>query len=154
VALTSVIGYVIGLGNHPGSSDAKVTATWTTSCSIPGRARSFTSTTVSPSGRSQLADVCFEKGTKLKVPETVPYRLTQNVRHAMGVTGVEGTFRIAANKALKVMRGYGMRRRSRFRNKQVLVSLLEAFVYDPLVDWTADKYGATALMLLGPRMPR
>ena len=25
------------------------------------------------------------------------------------------------------------------RNKETLVTLLEAFVYDPLVDWTADK---------------
>ncbi len=31
----------------------------------------------------------------------------------------------------------------RSRNKEVLLTLLEAFVYDPLVDWTADKYAAT-----------
>jgi phosphatidylinositol kinase/protein kinase (PI-3 family) len=32
----------------------------------------------------------FEKGKSLETPERVPFRLTQNIVDALGVTGVEG----------------------------------------------------------------
>ncbi|CAG8808701.1 187_t:CDS:2, partial [Racocetra persica] len=73
-------------------------------------------------------NVCFEKGKKLRVPETVPFRLTQNIETVLGVTGVEGVFRIACENVLRVLR----------ENKEMLITLLEAFVYDPLVDWHQD----------------
>lgn len=34
-------------------------------------------------------NVCFEKGKNLRVPEKVPYRMTQNIEAALGVTGTE-----------------------------------------------------------------
>ena len=34
-------------------------------------------------------NVCFEKGRNLRVPEKVPFRMTQNIETALGVTGVE-----------------------------------------------------------------
>ena len=37
-------------------------------------------------------NVCFEKGRSLRVPERVPFRLTQNIEHALGFTGVEVCF--------------------------------------------------------------
>jgi len=74
-------------------------------------------------------NVCFEKGLKLRVPEIVPFRMTQNMQRALGITGVEGTFRTACEQSLRVLR----------RNKETLLTLLEAFVYDPLVDWTTNK---------------
>jgi len=37
-------------------------------------------------------NVCFEKGKTLSVPEKVPFRMTQNLREALGVTGVEVSF--------------------------------------------------------------
>mgnify|MGYP002386993710 CR=1 FL=1 len=49
-------------------------------------------------------DVCFEKGLQLKVPETVPFRMTQNMQEALGLTGVEGMFRIGCEHVLSVMR--------------------------------------------------
>ena len=33
--------------------------------------------------------MCFEKGKNLRVPERVPFRMTQNIETALGVTGVE-----------------------------------------------------------------
>lgn len=33
--------------------------------------------------------MCFEKGKTLRVPEKVPFRLTPNLKEALGVTGVE-----------------------------------------------------------------
>ena len=34
-------------------------------------------------------NVCFEKGRSLRVPEKVPFRMTQNLETALGITGVE-----------------------------------------------------------------
>jgi len=73
-------------------------------------------------------NVCFEKGRRLRIPEIVPFRLTRNILTSLGTTGVEGNFRIACEQTMKVMR----------KNKEILVTLLEAFVYDPLVDWQVD----------------
>jgi PI-3-kinase-related kinase SMG-1 len=56
--------------------------------------------------------------------------MSQNMQHALGITTVEGSFRINCEHTLRVLR----------QNKEILLTLLEAFVYDPLVDWTADKY--------------
>ena len=44
----------------------------------------------------------FEKGKALETPERVPFRLTQNIVAALGVTGVEGPFRIAAELAMQL----------------------------------------------------
>ncbi|KAG2455286.1 SMG1 kinase, partial [Polypterus senegalus] len=72
-------------------------------------------------------NVCFEKGKSLRVPEKVPFRMTHNIETALGVTGVEGIFRLSCEKVIQMMR----------RGRETLLTLLEAFVYDPLVDWTA-----------------
>jgi hypothetical protein len=34
-------------------------------------------------------NVCFEKGKSLRVPEKVPFRMTQNLETALGLTGIE-----------------------------------------------------------------
>ena len=74
-------------------------------------------------------NICFERGVKLKVPERVPFRLTQIMQKALGISGVEGTFRVACYEVLRILR----------RNNEQLLTLLETFVYDPLVDWTSDR---------------
>ncbi|KAI9470908.1 MAG: hypothetical protein EXX96DRAFT_603026 [Benjaminiella poitrasii] len=73
-------------------------------------------------------NVCFEKGRRLRVPELVPYRLTQNIYGALGITGVDGQFKTAAEETLRVLR----------KHKEVLITLLDAFIYDPLVDWESE----------------
>jgi len=47
----------------------------------------------------------FDHGLILQVPERVPFRLTQNVIDCFGVSGVEGTFRRAAEMTLQVWAG-------------------------------------------------
>lgn len=37
-------------------------------------------------------NVCFEKGRQLRVPENVPFRLTANIQHALGVAGTGASF--------------------------------------------------------------
>ncbi|CAO3636665.1 unnamed protein product [Cunninghamella blakesleeana] len=70
-------------------------------------------------------NVCFEKGASLRVPERVPFRLTQNLVYAMELHSYSGLFKISAEHTLRIMR----------QHKDLLIGLLDAFIYDPLVDW-------------------
>ncbi|KAJ7799470.1 kinase-like domain-containing protein [Mycena leptocephala] len=71
----------------------------------------------------------FEKGKTLETPERVPFRLTQNIVDGLGVTGVEGVFRLACEVTLQLLRD----------NKDSLMSVLDAFIHDPLVEWEDEK---------------
>ncbi|QPG72987.1 hypothetical protein FOA43_000291 [Brettanomyces nanus] len=70
-------------------------------------------------------DCLFDKGKKLQVPERVPFRLTQNMVAAMGVNGYEGTFRKACEVTMRLIR----------QNENILMNILETFLYDPILDW-------------------
>ncbi|GAB2267283.1 Serine/threonine-protein kinase smg1 [Dionaea muscipula] len=75
-------------------------------------------------------NVCFDKGQRLKVPEIVPFRLTQTLEATLGLTGVEGVFRANCEAVIGVLR----------KNKDILLMLLEVFVWDPLVEWTRGDF--------------
>lgn len=50
-----------------------------------------------------MATVCLcVQGLTLTIPEMVPFRLTQNLVDAFGVSGIEGVFRRACEVALQV----------------------------------------------------
>eukprot|EP01016_Furgasonia_blochmanni_P050789 TRINITY_DN7905_c0_g1_i1.p1 TRINITY_DN7905_c0_g1~~TRINITY_DN7905_c0_g1_i1.p1 ORF type:complete len:1154 (+),score=305.78 TRINITY_DN7905_c0_g1_i1:248-3709(+) len=69
---------------------------------------------------------CFEVAMKRdKYPEKVPFRLTRMLVKAMEACGIEGNFRKTCEVVMKVMR----------ENRESLMALLEAFVYDPLLNW-------------------
>ena len=85
------------------------------------------------------------QGKTLETPERVPFRLTQNLVDALGVTGPEGRlysapmadytqlllgiFRIACEITLQILR----------TNKDCLMSVLDAFIHDPLMEWEDEK---------------
>ncbi|KAF8820203.1 FATC domain-containing protein, partial [Cardiosporidium cionae] len=71
-------------------------------------------------------DCLFGKGFELEIPEIVPFRLTQNFVVAMGLTGVEGSFRVTCINTMRVLR----------HHKDMLLSVLMSFVHDPLIEWT------------------
>ncbi|KAI4298401.1 hypothetical protein L6164_031967 [Bauhinia variegata] len=75
-------------------------------------------------------NVCFDKGQRLKVPEIVPFRLTHMIEAALGLTGIEGSFRANCETVIRVLR----------KNKDILLMLLEVFVWDPLVEWTRGDF--------------
>ena len=69
---------------------------------------------------------CFEVAMhREKFPEKIPFRLTRMLTHAMEVSGIEGSFRNTCEISMKVLRD----------NKESLMAVLEAFVYDPLINW-------------------
>jgi serine/threonine-protein kinase ATR len=70
-------------------------------------------------------DCIFDKGLTLAKPEIVPFRLTPNLVDAMGLTGVEGGYRLTMEVAMKLLRN----------NKDILLSVVEPFLRDPTVAW-------------------
>ena len=102
----SMVGYIIGLGDRH-LENINIDTT---------------------SGKSVHVDMnsLFNKGETMEIPEVVPFRLTGNMVDAMGPLGVDGPFRISCEVALGLMR----------KEKEVLMSMLRPFIFDPLMDWT------------------
>ncbi|KAI9731830.1 MAG: serine/threonine-protein kinase M1 [Claussenomyces sp. TS43310] len=71
----------------------------------------------------------FDKGLTFAQPERVPFRLTHNMVDAMGVYGYEGPFRTSSELTLRLLR----------QHEETLMTILEAFVYDPTLDLLAKK---------------
>ncbi|XP_055916701.1 serine/threonine-protein kinase Tor [Eupeodes corollae] len=106
LAVMSMVGYILGLGDrHPSNLMLD-----------------------RMSGKILHIDFgdCFEVAmTREKFPEKIPFRLTRMLIKAMEVTGIEGTYRRTCESVMVVLR----------RNKDSLMAVLEAFVYDPLLNW-------------------
>lgn len=106
LAVMSMTGYVLGLGDrHPSNLMFNQV-----------------------SGKIVHIDFgdCFEVAMQRdRFPERVPFRLTRMLVRAMEASGVEGTFRITCEETLRVLRS----------NKDSVMAVLEAFVYDPLINW-------------------
>jgi serine/threonine-protein kinase ATR len=76
----------------------------------------------------------FSKGETFSVPERVPFRLTRNMVDAMGLSGYEGAFRRVCEITLTVMR----------ENRAMIVSTLETFLHDPLLEFYPKGANAVA----------
>ncbi|XP_045816356.1 serine/threonine-protein kinase ATM isoform X4 [Trifolium pratense] len=105
VAASSMVGYIVGLGDRH-SMNILIDQTTAEVVHID-------------------LGVAFEQGLMLKTPERVPFRLTRDVIDGMGVTGVEGVFRRCCEKTLSVMQ----------TNKEALLTIVEVFIHDPLYKW-------------------
>ena len=106
LAAMSMIGYVLGLGDrHPSNLLLD-----------------------QKSGKIIHIDFgdCFEVAmTREKFPEKIPFRLTRMLINAMEVTGIDGTYRMTCESVMTLLR----------RNKDSVMAMLEAFIYDPLLNW-------------------
>lgn len=60
-----------------------------------------------------------------KFPEKIPFRLTRMLVNAMEVSGIHGSYKKSCEVTMDVLRD----------NKDSLMAVLEAFVYDPLIAW-------------------
>ncbi|KAL5010879.1 hypothetical protein ScPMuIL_013184 [Solemya velum] len=115
VATTSIVGYILGLGDR------------------------HVQNILIDSNTAELVHidlgVAFEQGRILPTPETVPFRLTRDIVDGMGVLGVEGVFRRCCEKTMEVMHD----------NQEALLTILEVLLYDPLYAWTISPARAFAL---------
>jgi serine/threonine-protein kinase ATR len=68
----------------------------------------------------------FDHGLNLETPEKVPFRLTQNLLHTMGVRGADGVFRRVSELTLGQLRA----------QRPALLTVLSALRHDPLVEWS------------------
>ncbi|RKP27125.1 armadillo-type protein [Syncephalis pseudoplumigaleata] len=106
LAVMSMVGYILGLGDrHPSNLMLE----------------RYTGKVV----HIDFGD-CFEVAMhREKFPERIPFRLTRMLVNAMEVSGIEGNFRTTCENTMRVLR----------ENKESLMAVLEAFVYDPLINW-------------------
>ncbi|EGT60375.1 hypothetical protein CAEBREN_03943 [Caenorhabditis brenneri] len=106
VACMSMVGYILGLGDrHPSNLMLD---------RLTGKIVHI-----------DFGD-CFEVAMlREKFPERVPFRLTRMLINAMEVTGLDGVYNYTAERVLKMLR----------TNQESLLAVLEAFVYDPVINW-------------------
>lgn len=62
-------------------------------------------------------------------PEVVPFRLTPNILDAFGPIGADGAFSGGLTASMETLR----------ENKDVLLSVLEPFLKDPVIDWKRQR---------------
>ena len=115
VAASSIVGYVVGLGDRH-CQNILVDKTSAEIVHID-------------------LGVAFEQGRVLKTPEIVPFRLTRDIVDGMGPAGVEGVFRRCCEETMKVLR----------KSKEQLMTVLEVFVHDPLYKWALSPEKALQL---------
>jgi len=106
LAVMSMVGYILGLGDrHPSNLMLD---------EISGRVLHI-----------DFGD-CFEVAMhREKYPETIPFRLTRMLINGMEVSKIEGSYRSTCERTMGVLRD----------NRDSLIAMLEAFVYDPLISW-------------------
>mmetsp|Transcript_3784 Transcript_3784/g.7342 ORF Transcript_3784/g.7342 Transcript_3784/m.7342 type:complete len:356 (+) Transcript_3784:832-1899(+) len=105
VAANSMVGYLVGLGDRHSSNIL-----------IDERSAEVVHIDLG---------IAFEQGRLLQTPELIPFRLTRDIVDGMGVTGVEGAMRRCCEKTIQVLRA----------NKEVLLTIIEVFIHDPLYKW-------------------
>ncbi|CAE6454773.1 unnamed protein product, partial [Rhizoctonia solani] len=127
LAVTSMVGYILGLGDrHP--SNLLIHR-------ITGKVVHV-----------DFGD-CFEVAmNREKYPEKVPFRLTRMLTKAMEVSGIkgQGSYRNTCIITMEVLR----------RNKDSLLAVLEAFVWDPLINWRLMQLAAAAAAAGAPSSMR
>lgn len=104
-AVTSILGYIVGLGDRHCSNLLVDTAT----------------------GEVVHIDlgIAFDQGKQLHIPETVPFRLTRDMVDGMGINGTAGVFTSAAEATLHSMR----------EQRDRIMTIIEVLKHDTLYTW-------------------
>nr|AAM29197.1 AT01448p [Drosophila melanogaster] len=105
VATTSMVGYVLGLGDR------------------------HTQNILVDQQTAEVIHIdfgiAFEQGKIQTTPETVPFRLTRDFVAPMGICGTKGVFAKSCEATMHILRRY----------KSVFTTILEVLLYDPLFIW-------------------
>lgn len=115
LAVMSIVGYILGLGDrHPSNLMLD---------RITGKVIHI-----------DFGD-CFEVAmSREKYPERVPFRLTRMLTFAMEVSNIDGSFKLSCEAVMRVIRA----------NKESLMAVLEAFIHDPLLNWRLGNHDSPA----------
>ncbi|CAH8567416.1 unnamed protein product [Schistosoma turkestanicum] len=115
IAVNSIVGYLVGLGDRH-----------------PQNILLHKST-----GELVHIDlgVAFDQGRLLPTPEMVPFRLTRDLVHALGPLGLQTRFIPAAEAVLRELRN----------GSDVIITLLQVLLYDPLYSWSLSPAQLCAL---------
>lgn len=105
LATTSMIGYILGIGDRH-VSNILIDKTTAELIHID-------------------FGIAFEQGKCLPTPELIPFRLTRDLVSALGPSGVEGIFRKSCEKTMEVLR----------QNKSTILTIVEVLLHDPLYSW-------------------
>lgn len=105
IATTSIVGYILGLGDRHLNNILLDHHT----------------------GRPTHIDlgIAFDQGRLLPIPEMIPFRLTRDIVDGFGVTGVEGLFRRSCEHTYSVLR----------ENYEKVMHVLNVLKWDPLYSW-------------------
>lgn len=106
LATTSMIGYILGIGDRH-VSNILIDKTTAELIHID-------------------FGIAFEQGKCLPTPELIPFRLTRDLVSALGPSGVEGVYRKSCEKTMEVLR----------QNRQTILTIVEVLLHDPLYAWT------------------
>ncbi|PLW50604.1 hypothetical protein PCANC_06966 [Puccinia coronata f. sp. avenae] len=108
-ATTSIVGYILGLGDRHLSNILVDRVT----------------------GDVVQIDlgVAFDGGKALPIPETVPFRLSRDMVDGFGVAKTEGVFRRCCEQTLRVLK----------ENKWLIMTIIDVLKHDPLQSWIVSK---------------
>lgn len=105
LAVTSVIGNIIGLGDRHGDN--------VTICQKTGEVVHID------------LNMIFERGRSLRVPEIVPFRLTPNIVDGCGIAKLNGLFRKVALVTMEIAQD----------KKEMIKTIMSLFLLDPTINW-------------------
>jgi ataxia telangiectasia mutated family protein len=110
VAVVSIVGYALGIGDR------------------------HTSNLLLDLNEGEIVPIdfgiTFDAGTRLPIPELIPFRLTQNFIDGFGMTGLEGVYKRCCEEILRVLRA----------RTSIIMTILEVFKYDPLQKWCVRRF--------------
>ncbi len=112
VAVSSMIGYVLGIGDRH---------------SMNVLIKNDTAEVVHID-----FGITFDQGKRLRTPETVPFRLTRDLVDGMGMGGCDGLFSYCSERTLDVLR----------LNRSTVLTILEVMLYDPLCSFAISPWQA------------
>lgn len=137
VATTSMVGYVLGLGDRHTQNilidEQTAEVVHIDFGKIPKEMIDYLSNSL-----LFCAGIAFEQGKIQTTPETVPFRLTRDFVAPMGVCGTNGVFSKSCEAIMHILRRY----------RSVLTTILEVLLYDPLFIWgVLSKDSSSKLMI-------
>lgn len=130
LATTSMIGYILGIGDRH-VSNILIDQTTAELVHIDfGKLASNSNASHMRIESISISGIAFEQGKCLPTSELIPFRLTRDLVSALGCTGVDGVYRKSCEKTMQVLR----------ENKNTIITILEVLLHDPLYSWSlSDK---------------